>query len=119
MSFTPASRLTLAIGALFGATGVITAAAASHVGDPYYGHISAITLAHGPVLVALALFGLRHRLFSIAALLLALGTVIFCTDLLVRSHFGHSLFPFAAPIGGFGMIGGWVVLFIAAIVIRS
>lgn len=109
------SRTILCIGALVGALGVITAAAATHTGDTVFlGSASTISLAHGPVLVALGLFGLRSRALMVAAVLLTLGTLLFCGDLLARHQWGTALFPMAAPIGGGVMILGWIGLAIAA-----
>lgn len=105
------SRWTLLIGALCGGAGIALAAAASHGGDQrLLGNASTICLAHAPVLVALGLFGLRLRRLSAAALLIALGTVIFAADLTVRHLLGHGLFPWAAPVGGIAMIAGWGAL---------
>jgi uncharacterized membrane protein YgdD (TMEM256/DUF423 family) len=114
------SRATLAIGGLVGALGIVTAAAASHGQDArLLGAASSICLAHGPVLVALGLFGLRTRLLTSAAALLVLGTVVFAGDLLVRQFMGAALFPQAAPLGGLAMIGGWLALAIAGIITKG
>jgi uncharacterized membrane protein YgdD (TMEM256/DUF423 family) len=116
----PLSRLTLALGGIIGAAGVITAAAASHGGDAHLlGSASTICLAHGPVLVALGLFGLRTRPLMFAALLLTLGTLVFAGDLILRHATGNALFPMSAPTGGVFMIGGWVALVIAAIAVKG
>ena len=118
--FNRPSRATLILGGLFGALGVITAAAASHSGDEHLlGAASTICLAHGPVLVALGLFGLRTRVLSGAAILLGLGTLIFAGDLMARHFLGSSLFPMAAPLGGLGMIGGWLALVVAGFAARG
>ena len=102
------ARVTLALAGLVGAAGVMAAAASSHGGgSANLGAITTVCLAHGPALLALGLSPLRGRLFGAAAISLALGTLIFAGDLLSREYLGHSAFPFAAPLGGAGMIGGW------------
>ena len=104
-------RLTIAIAGLVGAGGVMAAAGAAHGGDGYnLGPIAMICLAHGPALLALGLSPMRGRLFAAAAMLLGLGTMIFAGDLLARQYLGHAAFAMAAPIGGIGMIGGWIAI---------
>lgn len=113
------NRVILAGAGVIGALGVISAAAASHGGGSRnLAAIAAICLAHGPTLLALGLAE-RKGLFSIAALLLGLGTVIFAGDLGLREWLGHGAFPGAAPLGGVGMIGGWLVVVVAALVGKS
>ncbi|WP_137129489.1 DUF423 domain-containing protein [Rhizobium sp. FY34] len=94
-----------------GACGVMLAAGASHGEDArLLGAASTMCLAHAPVLLALYIANHRIKTANSAALVLGLGTLMFCGDLLSR-HFGHgSLFPMAAPVGGLAMIAGWVVL---------
>ncbi|MQB12651.1 DUF423 domain-containing protein [Agrobacterium sp. ICMP 6402] len=101
----------LLLGGLLGAAGVMLAAAATHTGETYMlGNASAMALAHAPVLVALNIGADRIRTAIPAGLILGLGTAIFVGDLVTRHFSGHSLFPFAAPTGGLGMIAGWLVL---------
>src|SRR4051812_31716993 len=102
-------RLTILAAALIGATGVMAAAGASH-GDGVrnLGAVAMICLAHGPALLALGLGRSGGRWFATAALLLALGTFVFAGDLLARQYLGQGAFPLAAPLGGLGMIGGWL-----------
>ena len=110
------SRLTIAAGGLAGAVGVMAAASASHLGESRnLAAIAAIGLAHGPALLALGLAGPATRLFRIAAALLALGTLVFAADLGMREWQGASLFPGAAPVGGLGMIGGWLFVVVAGL----
>ena len=109
-------RLALAMAGLVGAVGVMAAAAASHGGESRnLAAIAAIALAHGPALLVLAMAG-RGRLLGGAALLLGLGTLVFAADLGLREWLGHGLFPGAAPLGGAGMIAGWLAIVIAALV---
>ncbi|KKC30957.1 DUF423 domain-containing protein [Devosia psychrophila] len=106
-------RLVLAAAGLIGAAGVASAAAASHAGESRnLAAIAAICLSHGPALLALGLFG-QGRLLGLASVLIAAGTMIFAGDLGMREWVGHGLFPGAAPIGGVGMIGGWLVIVVA------
>ncbi|KRA45495.1 DUF423 domain-containing protein [Devosia sp. Root635] len=108
-------RLTLAAAGLIGGAGVMAAAAASHGGEARnFGAIAAIGLAHGPALLALALAG-RGRVLAIAAALLAVGTIIFVGDLFLRQWLGQGMLPGAAPLGGIGMIGGWLAIVVAAL----
>lgn len=108
------------LGALFGAAGVMLAAAASHGPDQrLLGSAAQMALAHAPVLVALGLYGLRGRVWSLAAGLMAAGVIVFAGDLLYRHFLGQGAFPMAAPIGGAGMIGGWVLLALAALTSRQ
>lgn len=101
----------LLLGGLLGAAGVMLAAAATHTGETYMlGNASAMALAHAPVLVALHIGADRIRTAILAGLILGLGTAIFVGDLVLRHFSGNNLFPFAAPVGGLGMIAGWLVL---------
>lgn len=109
-----ARRLTLALAGLIGAMGVMAAAASSHGEARNLGAIAAIGLAHGPALLALGLAG-HGRLLGMAAALLAAGTLVFAGDLGIREWLGHGLFPGAAPLGGIGMIGGWLAIVVAAL----
>ena len=110
-------RLTLGMAGFIGAVGVMAAAAASHTGESRnLSAIASVCLAHGPALLALALFGGRPWLVR-SGLLLAAGTALFAADLGMREWQGHSLFPLAAPIGGGAMIIAWILLALAAFVV--
>ena len=112
-------RVILASAGLVGAVGVASAAAASHAGESRnLGSIAMICLAHAPALLALGLAG-QGRLLAIAAGVLGLGTLFFAADLGVREWLGHGLFAGAAPLGGIGMIGGWLLLCAAAFLRRK
>ena len=115
----------VAIGGIFGALGVASAAAASHKDTTgLLAPASAMLLAHAPVLIAL--FAARtHILFvNAAALILAGGTIIFSGDLAVsyfsargalpQDLFIDGLFPMAAPLGGVLMIAGWLVIIVCS-----
>lgn len=106
-------RVLVGVAGLLGAIGVATAAMASHGEDVRnLAAISAMALAHAPVLLVLGLAG-RSRALSIAGLVLATGCAIFVGDLAMRHWMGTSLFPGAAPIGGGGMILGWLAVAVA------
>lgn len=101
----------LFIGSTLGAAGVMLAAAATHTGDTFMlSNASAMCLAHAPVLIALFIGWEKIRTALPASLILGLGTLLFAGDLVCRHFSGNSLFPMAAPIGGMGMIIGWLVL---------
>jgi uncharacterized membrane protein YgdD (TMEM256/DUF423 family) len=59
-----------------------------------------------PALLALGL-ARRGRGLDAAALILAVGTLVFVGDLALREYFGQALFPGAAPLGGGTMMIGW------------
>lgn len=107
-------RILIGLAGLSGALGVATAAMASHGDDVRnLAAISAMALAHAPVLLVLGLVG-RGRVLAVAGLILAAGCVIFIADLAMRHWLAVPLFPGAAPIGGAGMILGWLGLASAA-----
>ena len=113
-------RLTIAAAGLAGAMGVVAAAAASHAGESRnLAAIATICLAHGPALLAVGLAAPATRLFRLAAALLAIGTLIFAADLGMREWQGNGLFSGAAPLGGVGMIGGWLGLALAGLLLRA
>lgn len=115
---TATSRAVVALAGIVGAVGVMAAAASSHSGDGRnIPAIATICLAHGPTLLALGLAG-RGRVLGMAALALALGTLLFVGDLGVREWVGQGLFPGAAPLGGGVMIAGWLLLVLGAVLRR-
>jgi uncharacterized membrane protein YgdD (TMEM256/DUF423 family) len=108
--------LILFVSGLMGAAGVALAAAASHGGDTtFLGSASAMCLAHAPVLLGLYLGHKAFRTATPAALVLGLGTIIFAGDLVARHFLGERLFPLAAPIGGLGMMLGWLLVAAGAV----
>jgi uncharacterized membrane protein YgdD (TMEM256/DUF423 family) len=103
--------LILLASGLMGLSGVALAAAASHSGDNHLlGSASTMCLAHAPVLLGLYLANTRFRTATLAALILALGTIVFAGDLVARHFLGDRLFPFAAPLGGTLMMLGWLAV---------
>ncbi|WP_375451914.1 DUF423 domain-containing protein [uncultured Devosia sp.] len=109
-------RITIALAGVLGGGGVMAAAGAAHGGaGSNLGSIAMVCLAHGPALLALGLAGPRGRLFAAAAILLGLGTLVFAGDLLARQYLGRAAFPLAAPLGGMGMIAGWIAVIAAGL----
>lgn len=113
------SSVLLVAAGLIGAVGVMSAAASSHSGESRnLAAIATICLAHGPALLALGLL-VRGRVLAGAGLVLALGTMVFAGDLGMREWMGHSLFPGAAPLGGGGMIAGWLGVAVGGLLMRD
>lgn len=111
-------RVLVILAGLFGATGVGAAAAASHNGYADLAIGANFLLIHAPALIALTLLP-AGRLAVANAVLLVLGVLLFAGDLATRDLFGHALFPMAAPIGGFGMILGWVIVALRGALMRK
>ena len=104
--------LLLFLAGIFGCAGVALSAAPAHAGgDTHLLAASAgMCIAHAPVLLALHV-GFRHiRTAALGGLLIGLGTLLFAADVLALYFQGSGLFPTAAPIGGFAMMGGWLVV---------
>lgn len=111
-------RAILVAAAIFGACGVMAAAASSHGENVRnLSAIATIGLAHGPALLALGLAG-RGRLMLMAGAVLALGTLMFISDLAMREWAGQGLFTGAAPLGGGAMIAGWVLIGLSVLLPR-
>ncbi len=105
----------LFLSGLLGASGVALAAAATHTGaTQLLGNASTMCLAHAPILLGLYIGWERIKTAAPAAILLGLGTVLFAGDLVSRHFTGSGAFPMAAPIGGMGMILGWIAMAAAA-----
>jgi uncharacterized membrane protein YgdD (TMEM256/DUF423 family) len=112
--------LILFVSGLMGGSGVALAAAASHGGDTHFlGSASTMCLAHAPVLLCLYLAERAFRTATLAAIALALGTILFAADLLSRHYLGDRLFPMAAPLGGVLMILGWIIVAAGAFLLAS
>lgn len=114
---TLASRLLVVAAGLCGALGVAAAARASHAGDDNLGIAANFLLLHAPVLIGLSLMA-ASRLALAAGLVLLLGLVLFAGDLAARSLLGGALFPLAAPLGGGGLIVGWLLVAVAGLLGR-
>ena len=103
------SRLLVLAGGLAGAAGVALSAAAAHGDAEFIGTAASISLAHAPAILAIGLLG-ANRVLRAGGLVLVLGLLVFCGDLVMRHYTGARLFPFAAPIGGSLLILGWLVV---------
>jgi uncharacterized membrane protein YgdD (TMEM256/DUF423 family) len=106
----------LLLSGMFGCAGVALAAAAAHAGGDTHllASASAMCLAHAPALLALYAVHRRLRVAGIAGLLMGLGTLLFAGDVVSLYFRGSGLFPMAAPIGGFAMMAGWLVVALGA-----
>lgn len=103
-------RVLFVAGAVCGAAGVALSAAASHGGSANVATAANFLLFHAPALIALSLVVAESRILHIGAAVLLVAVLLFSGDLLARDYLGQRLFPFAAPIGGTGMILGWLML---------
>ena len=106
------SRALIALAGLCGAAGVGLSAAAAHAGGGNLATAAAMLLAHAPALLAIGLFmrTAGNRLLGAGALVLGLGLLLFCGDLIARHYLGGRLFPMAAPAGGMALIAGWLLI---------
>ena len=111
------SLILVALAGLLGAAGVGAAAGAAHGSGGANLQIAAnFLLFHASIVAALALGGRQPRRgFLVAATVLAIGVAIFSGDLARQATTGAKLFNDAAPIGGMLMIGGWLILTVAAL----
>lgn len=103
------NRPLLAAAGLCGALGVMLAAAGSHRADGNLSTAGNFLLFHAPALIGLSLLAGR-RLAKIAGWVLIAALVLFAGDLTSLSLLGHSAFPLAAPLGGVGLIVGWLLV---------
>jgi uncharacterized membrane protein YgdD (TMEM256/DUF423 family) len=107
---------------LLGAGGVILAAAGAHAA-PNAGLEGAayLLLFHAAAVLggaALAQQGLLWRPLALLTLIAwIVGAALFAGDIASRAFAGHRLFAFAAPTGGVILIGAWLALALAAIVV--
>lgn len=110
-----ADRVFLALGGLCGAFGVALSAAAAHSGGANVGTVANFLMFHAPAFIALSIVP-RGTFMALACWVLFAGLATFCGDLIAREYIGTRLFPFAAPIGGTGLIMGWLLVAISALV---
>ncbi|RWQ65343.1 DUF423 domain-containing protein [Mesorhizobium sp.] len=103
------------VGGLCGAVGVALSAAAAHLGGAFVGTVASFLLMHAPVFLAIGLVG-ANRILRAASLILLVGLVLFCSDLLARDLLNSRLFPLSAPIGGTLLIAGWLAIAASALV---
>ncbi len=122
----PGWRTFAVLGALAGLSGVVFAALGSHLGggignsEDWRAWQSAglIHLVHGIAVLALALW-LRinnSRLVLLAAVAMLLGIGLFSGSSYVRVLTGSEGTGGLAPIGGFCLLAGWVLVIAAAVV---
>jgi len=105
-SSSPARPFVVAAG-LAGAAGVGLSAAQAHIGGTFTGTAATMLLIHAPALLAIGLAG-GNAVLRLAGVVLIVGLLLFCGDLLARDFLGRSLFPFAAPTGGTLLILAWL-----------
>ena len=111
------ARILVFAGGLAGAAGVALSAASAHLGGAFVGTAASFLLMHAPVFLAVGLTG-ANRILRIGSLVLLVGLVLFCGDLLARDFVGSRLFPMSAPIGGSLLIAGWLAIAASALVRR-
>jgi uncharacterized membrane protein YgdD (TMEM256/DUF423 family) len=109
------ARILVFAGGLCGAAGVALSAAAAHLGGAFVGTAASFLIMHAPVFLAVGLAG-ANRILRIGSLVLLVGLVLFCGDLLARDFVGSRLFPMSAPIGGSLLIAGWLAIAASALV---
>lgn len=117
------AKIHLVLAALMGLAGVGLLAAAAHVtgtsnvqtaGQMLMFHA---TLVFGATVARKAGF-LVDVVARIALSLIIAGVALFSADLSRRGFASEALFPRAAPIGGFLMLGGWLMLALSALFAR-
>lgn len=113
------NRLTIVLAGLLGAGGVAAAAAATHQGGALLAPLSLIAMTHAPALLAAGLSGVAALGLRAGVLAVGLGALLFCLDLAAKHLGGVSLFPYAAPIGGSGMIAGWALIGVSGLFLRA
>ena len=115
-----ATRIHLVLAALMGLAGVALLAAAAHVtGTTNVQTAGQMLLFHAPLVfgatVARKAGFLMDWLARLSLSIMILGVALFAADLARRGFGNEALFARAAPIGGFGMLGGWLLLALSAL----
>jgi len=108
------SRTLVVLAGLCGAAGVTLSALAAHRGGAFTGTAANFLLFHAAALLAIGLAA-ANRGLRLGALVLVLGLVFFCGDLISRDLLDDRLFPYAAPIGGTALIAGWLIVAISGL----
>ena len=113
-------RTLVALAGVMGALGVALAAASAHQPDATrLAAASSMLLFHASAVLAVVALAERRvvhlQIGLVAAFSFVAASALFAGDLTLRQYAGHSLFPMAAPTGGTLLIGGWLVLAVAAI----
>jgi uncharacterized membrane protein YgdD (TMEM256/DUF423 family) len=103
-----------AFAGLMGAAGMAAAAASAHLaGGARLGNVALILLVHAVAVLVLSgrarEAGPAARIWLASAVVIALGAVLFSTDIALLTLRGARLFPMAAPTGGTTMILGWLI----------
>jgi len=111
---TGGSRFLVLMAGLCGAAGVALSAAAAHRGGAFTGTAASFLLMHAPVFLAAGLPAV-NRVLRTGAVVLLVGLLLFCGDLLARDFLGSRLFPMSAPIGGTLLIVGWLAIAASAV----
>jgi uncharacterized membrane protein YgdD (TMEM256/DUF423 family) len=109
-----AHRPFLVAAGLLGALGVGASASASHAGHANLAIGGTFLLLHAPALIALSLLP-AGRLGRAAGYVLVVGSALFAGDLAMRDLYARPLFPLAAPMGGMGLIVGWMLVTMAGL----
>jgi uncharacterized membrane protein YgdD (TMEM256/DUF423 family) len=104
------NRIFAGLGGLFGAAGIAAYAAAAHTAEGHMATIAPILFIHAPAFLALSILAKVSRAAYFGGLVLVLGLLFFIGDLISLDFAGHSLFKFAAPLGGTLLILGWIVV---------
>lgn len=119
-------RTWLAVGALFGMTGVALGAFGAHgLAERLAANGRAATydtavqyhLIHAVALVAIGALAaaMPNANFNTAGLLLTIGTLVFSGALYTLAIFDLRIMGAVAPIGGALMVAGWAVLLLAVL----
>lgn len=111
---TGGSRFLVLMAGLSGAAGVALSAAAAHRGGAFTGTAASFLLMHAPVFLAVGLLA-ANRVLRTGAIVLLVGLLLFCGDLLARDFLGSRLFPMSAPLGGTLLIVGWLAIAASAV----
>ncbi len=105
------------VAGLMGSAGVAIAAAGVHLAGGDSARIAAeFLLIHAAVILAASgsvQSGSAGTGMLIAAGVLALSASLFSADLALAALGGLRPLPVAAPVGGFGMIAGWLLFVVA------
>lgn len=115
-----AAKIHLFLAALMGLSGVALLAAAAHVtGTTNVQTAGQMLMFHAPLVfgatAARKAGFLADLLARIALSLIIAGVALFAADLSRRGFYSEALFPRAVPIGGFAMLGGWLLLALSAL----
>lgn len=107
-------RLWLCLAGLNGAIAVMAAAYGWHAldGNPFFNRAATFQIIHAVALIGVALLSnhpnIRPLPVRFAGILLQTGIIFFSGSLYKLALTGSTLFPGAAPTGGFCLIAGWL-----------